>query len=259
MALFHKMVRMAVPLPKIQKGDRFLFIAPHPDDIEVGAAETVFKLTQSGKNVKFLICTDGRYGIDDPLLNDEEKIAIRKKESMASAAFLGVKEIEFLQFSDGGNYTVEELTTEILNVVSAYKPDFIFAPDPAVKSELHSDHVKCGTAAGWAFLRSGIEGQMTVLNLKKCEIKGIAYYFTDRPNSFVGTANCSAAHFQSILFHKSQFPCVTAREKAQFKGMKTYLNMRAIRYGLRSFKSRADGFRVLGKINAHCAPESDRL
>lgn len=256
MSLIDKLLIKISRSGKLTDGRKYLFIGPHPDDIEIGAGETVYKLTKKGKEVKFLICTDGRYGIDDELLSDEEKITVRKKESMASATLLGVKEIEFLPFCDGGDYDVEYLSKEIQKVISAYKPDYVFAPDPYVSSELHTDHVKAGLAAARAFLRSGVPAQMRESGLEFSPVKGIAFYFTSRPDTYVKTTGCGAARLQSILLHKSQFPCKTEEEKAYFKALTFYLNLRATRFGWKSFRFRAEGFRYLNQVQAHCFPES---
>ena len=47
---------------KIESFNTYLFIGPHPDDIEIGAGATVSKLIKLKKKVVFLICTDGRFG-----------------------------------------------------------------------------------------------------------------------------------------------------------------------------------------------------
>ena len=62
MSLTSFALRFASPPPEIEKCERFLFIGPHPDDIEIGAGATAAKLAAMGKAVCFLVCTDGRYG-----------------------------------------------------------------------------------------------------------------------------------------------------------------------------------------------------
>ena len=60
---FTKLIlKFAAPLPQIEHYNRYLFIGPHPDDIEIGAGATAAKLAAAGKEVCFLICTDGRFG-----------------------------------------------------------------------------------------------------------------------------------------------------------------------------------------------------
>ena len=55
-------VKIAAPVPKIEQFEKYLFIGPHPDDIEIGAGATAAKLAAAGKKIAFLILCDGRYG-----------------------------------------------------------------------------------------------------------------------------------------------------------------------------------------------------
>ena len=104
-------LRFAAPLPKLESFQRYLFIGPHPDDIEIGAGATAAKLRAMGKQVCFLICTDGRYGDGSAPagISREELVALRRRESLASARALGVEDVRFLNLSDGGFYTREQL------------------------------------------------------------------------------------------------------------------------------------------------------
>ncbi|MBQ9863559.1 MAG: PIG-L family deacetylase, partial [Lachnospiraceae bacterium] len=62
MGLTSLALKIATPIPKIESFENYLFIGPHPDDIEIGAGATVSKLVKLGKKVSFLICLDGRFG-----------------------------------------------------------------------------------------------------------------------------------------------------------------------------------------------------
>lgn len=125
-------INLTSPLPELDSFNRYLFIGPHPDDIEIGAGATAAKLAENGKTVAFLCCTDGRYG--SAAVPPEELIPIRQAEAKASAAALGVSDIRFLPFCDGGFYDARELTSAIAKVVGDFKPDVIFCPDPQVKA-----------------------------------------------------------------------------------------------------------------------------
>ena len=78
MGLTKLVLKFAAPLPKIEEYNRFLFIGPHPDDIEIGAGATAAKLVDMGKEVRFLVCIDGRL-----------KLALRKRK-VAHAHYDGV-------------------------------------------------------------------------------------------------------------------------------------------------------------------------
>ncbi len=64
MSLTRFALKLAAPIPNPESFRRYLFIGPHPDDIEIGAGATVAALTAAGKHVSFLICTDGRFGLE---------------------------------------------------------------------------------------------------------------------------------------------------------------------------------------------------
>ena len=107
MSLTSFALRFASPPPEIEKCERFLFIGPHPDDIEIGAGATAAKLAAMGKAVCFLVCTDGRYGSET--VPPEELIPLRRAEAQKSAELLGVHDLRFLDLCDGGFYSEEEL------------------------------------------------------------------------------------------------------------------------------------------------------
>ena len=51
MSILKKIILATAPLPKIESFQRFLFIGPHPDDIEIGAGATAAKLAAMGKDI----------------------------------------------------------------------------------------------------------------------------------------------------------------------------------------------------------------
>ena len=112
-----KILEMIAPLPDIEKHNRFLFIGPHPDDIEIGAGATVCKIKRTNKKaqIKFLVCTDGGAGTSNPTITGQEVADIRLKEAKESAEFLGV-EFERLNFEDGAPYDENLLAKEIARV-----------------------------------------------------------------------------------------------------------------------------------------------
>ena len=51
MSILKLVLKAAAPLPDIEKSERYLFIGPHPDDIEIGAGATAAKLAAMGLKV----------------------------------------------------------------------------------------------------------------------------------------------------------------------------------------------------------------
>ena len=248
-------LRIAAPFPKLDSFERYLFVGPHPDDIEIGAGASIAALAAGGKSICFLICTDGRYG-DTNLkekISEEELIRIRRDEAIRSAAALGVTDVRFLELSDGGFYKNKDLLLGIASVISSFQPDIIFAPDPAPLSECHIDHLNVGRAVRTLAVNAANRGIMKKLGAEACPLKAVAFYMTAKPNSYIKTTGFLNKQLDSIFnIHLSQYPVGCADRDS----IRLYLKLRAADFGLRSFHRTAEGFRVLGTIHMHCLPEA---
>ena len=255
MSLTRMALRLAAPVPRVEAFDRYLFVGPHPDDIEIGAGATASRLAAMGKQVTFLICTDGRYGDENTGLHGAELSRTRREEAIRSADALGVKDVRFLNLSDGGFYAQEELTTGIARVIGDTQPEVLLAPDPCVRSECHPDHLNVGQAVRRLACAASNPGIMAGYGAQPASVKALAYYMTARPNRFVATRGHLDRQLQAVFgCHLSQFP----PDSAAARSIRLYLRLRAIDFGLRSLKGQAEGFRVLGPTQMHCLPEADR-
>jgi len=261
MGLTRFVLKNVIKTPKIENFTTYLFFGPHPDDIEIGAGATIAKLIKENKRVVFCVCTDGRYGSQFRKdLTPSKLIDLRKKEAIESANFLGVTEIYFLELSDGNNYNFDDLTHKMSEIINKVQPDIVFAPDCDVKSECHADHLNVGRALKEIVVFSNYKDAFkNYLNSKTIQndinIKAIAFYFTNKPNRFVGVSKYINKQFDAIFkHHLSQFP----PEFDLSKDLKMYLNLRSIDFGFRSFKFKAEGFKVYSCDQIHCLPEFDR-
>ena len=257
MSITRLALKLAAPLPRLEKMQRFLFIGPHPDDIEIGAGATAAKLAANGKDVCFLICIDGRYGdANAPVgITPEDLAELRKKEAVNSAAALGVRDVRFLGLTDGGFYDSTDLMRGIMRVIGEFKPDAIFAPDPCVSSECHIDHINVGEAARRAAYLAPYEAIMDRYGAESAPVKAIAYYMTAKANQFIKTTGYVDKQLSAIFdCHMSQFP----KDSPDAKSISLYIKLRATDFGLRSLKGQAEGFRVLGVTQMHCLPEAGR-
>ena len=256
MGLTSCILKFAAPVPKITRYEKYLFIGPHPDDIEIGAGATVAKLVSLGKKVTFLVCHDGRFGLDFVAegITPDELAAMRKEESIEAAKALGVDDVRFLNLSDGGLYKYEDLWDGMARVIGEVKPDIIFAPDYFVSSECHIDHKNVGRAASEIAFFAPFNEIMKEHGAESANVDAVAFYMTAKPNRFVKTSGFLDKQFNAIQLHRSQFP----NEGEPFKSIKTYIKLRAFDFGIRSFKGKAEGFRVLGRTHMHCLPEAGK-
>ncbi len=254
MSITRTVLRFAAPLPKLERFQRYLFIGPHPDDIEIGAGATAAKLADAGKDICFLICTDGRYGGGHtPELSPPDLARMRREEALRSAAVLGIRDVSFLNLEDGGFYDRKELLTGLAQCISAFQPEVIFAPDPCVTSECHVDHLNVGNAARHLACFAPYSGIMDRYGAHSAPVQALAYYMTAKPNYFVKTTGYLGRQLQAVFScHVSQFP-EGCSEKA---AISAYLKLRACDFGIRSLKGCAEGFRILGPTQMHCLPEA---
>ena len=256
MSLLKTIIKLAVPLPEIEKFQRFLFIGPHPDDIEIGAGATAAKLVEMDRDVCFLVCTDGRFGdtyVDEDV-STYELVHTRRDEARKSAEALGVSDVRFLNLIDGGLYQDKELLDAIMRVIGEFKPDVVFAPDPCVTSECHADHLNVGNAARLAANFAPYSKLCEAYSVETAPVKALAYYMTAKPNSYVKTsARLLKKQLDSVFdCHLSQFP-VGCSERGSIS---LYLKLRALSFGLKRLCGHAEGFRVLGTTHLHCLPEA---
>lgn len=254
MGLTKLVLSFAAPLPKLEEQQRFLFIGPHPDDIEIGAGATAAKLASLGKDIRFLICMDGRFGDEfSGGIKGDALAALRREEAVSSAGFLGVRDVRFLDLCDGGFYEKATLYRAISREIGDFGPDVVFAPDPCVTSECHSDHLNVGEAVRRAVCFEPYPGIMARLGAKAAPVNAIAYYMTAKPNRYVKTSGFLEKQLRAVFeHHLSQFPTGCAHGKA----IAAYLKLRAVDYGIKSLKGCAEGFRVLGTTQMHCLPEA---
>ena len=117
-------------------GSRVLVLAPHPDDEAIGCGGAIRLHTLAGDAVKVVVLTDGRHGRTAEV--DEQGLMLqRQEESRASAAVLGVKDLEFWAIPDRSLGQSSEAGVRLASLLESYGPDLVYAPSPL---EHHPDH-----------------------------------------------------------------------------------------------------------------------
>lgn len=139
-------------------------------------------------------------------------------------------------------------------IVGEVNPQLILAPDPDVISECHVDHRNAGEAAKRLAFFAPYGEIMAQYGAEPADVKALAFYMTARPNRYVGTRGLLDRQLSAVLCHRTQF----IPESEAYKNVVLYLKLRAVDFGLRSLRGRAEGFRVLGQTQMHCLPEAGR-
>jgi LmbE family N-acetylglucosaminyl deacetylase len=112
------------PLQPLDEGwQRGLAIVAHPDDLEFGAAAAIARWTGQGKQIGYTLLTSGEAGIDG--LDPVEAGPTREAEQRASAAIVGVSQVEFLGLPDGVLEYSISLRRDLSRVIRTYQPDIV--------------------------------------------------------------------------------------------------------------------------------------
>ena len=135
----------------LEKFNKILCLAPHPDDIELGCGGTVSKLTEMGKEVyycAFSLCEKSiPKGFSSDALKEELKNSCRK---------LGISDTNIYQYT----FEVREykrdrqlILEELVKLKNKIKPDLVFLPMP---NDIHQDHCIISEEGIRAFKKSTI-------------------------------------------------------------------------------------------------------
>lgn len=117
-----------------------MVITPHPDDAEFGVAGSVACWTREGKEVVYVVCTNGDKGTSDVTMKPEELARIREQEQLAAAGLLGVREVIFLRHPDQTLEDTPEFRKEIARLIRLYRPETVVTADPYRRYIWHRDH-----------------------------------------------------------------------------------------------------------------------
>ncbi|HZU14914.1 MAG TPA: PIG-L deacetylase family protein [Chloroflexota bacterium] len=131
---------------------RVAVIFAHPDDAEYGSAGTSAKLARAGKEVTYVVVTDGSKGSSDPEMTRARLAEIRREEQCRAAEILGVQHVEFLNFEDGVLQPTLDLRKAVTAAIRRYKPDVVICPTPDRNLSMgvfvqHPDHLAVGEAS----------------------------------------------------------------------------------------------------------------
>lgn len=122
------------------KPAQVMVITPHADDAEFGVAGTVARWVREGREVVYVVCTNGDKGTSDRQMKPEDLVKMRQREQLAAAKLLGVREVIFLGHPDQGLEDTPEFRKEIVRLLRMYRPQTVVTVDPYRYYIWHRDH-----------------------------------------------------------------------------------------------------------------------
>jgi len=175
-----------------------LAFGAHADDVEIGMAGTIAKLTSEGKRIGICDLTDAD-------LSSNGNVALRKIEAANAAEVLNVSMRTSLSFPDRGLFLKEEYIRKIATIIRTYKPQIVFAP---YFEDRHPDHGNCAKLVEEAVFSSGIKKYLTEGNEPAHRVERVYFYMINgfhKPDFTIDITHYLDIKLQALREYKSQF------------------------------------------------------
>ena len=127
-----------------------MVLVAHPDDAEFGCGGSVAKWVREGKEVTYVILTNGDKGSSDRAMTAERLAKIREEEQANAALTLGVKRVRFLRYPDGELEDTRELRRDVTAEIRRWRPERLVIQNPFRTLNLYASHRDHRIAAGIA-------------------------------------------------------------------------------------------------------------
>jgi LmbE family N-acetylglucosaminyl deacetylase len=109
---------------------RVMVVAAHPDDPEFLAGGTVARLAKEGREITYVIVTNGNKGSGDRGVTSAQLAPIRAEEQRRAARVLGVERVEFLGYEDGEMEDTRDLRRDVTCQIRRWRPDLVITLNP---------------------------------------------------------------------------------------------------------------------------------
>jgi len=109
---------------------RVMVVTGHSDDPEFLAGGTVANLVKEGREVTYVIVTNGNKGSGDRTITSQRLAPIREEEQRRAARVLGVERVEFLGYEDGEVEDTRNLRRDVTRQIRRWRPDLIITQSP---------------------------------------------------------------------------------------------------------------------------------
>jgi LmbE family N-acetylglucosaminyl deacetylase len=181
-------------------------VVAHPDDLEYGAASAVARWTRQGKQVSYLLATKGEAGIAG--MAPAQTGPLRVAEEQASAAVVGVADVQFLDFADGLVEYGIPLRRELAAAFRRLRPDVVITMsfDLTWGEEgpvNHADHRAVGLAVLDACRDASNEWVFTDAGPACPSIGGAYVIASGEPTHFVDVTDTIELGIASLREHKA--------------------------------------------------------
>lgn len=196
----------------ITKPAHVMVVTPHPDDAEFGVAGTVAHWTNEGKDVIYVVCTNGDKGTSDPKVKPDELARIREQEQLAAARVLGVREVIFLRHPDQALEDTPEFRKEIVRLIRTYRPETVVTADLYRRRVWHRDHritSQVTVDAVFPYARDYLSyPDLIDEGLQPHKVKEVLLWGAEEPNYHTDITSTFSIKITALRCHQSQISAI---------------------------------------------------
>ena len=199
------------PAPK-----RAMTIQAHPDDQEFTVGGTLAKWAAADCEIVTVCITSGGAGSNKftPADMTSALLApIREAEQRAACKVLGVRDVVFLGYPDGGLAHTLDLRRDLTRLIRRYKPEVVITGDPTMRFfgnryMNHPDHRAAADAALDAVFPSAgtrfIFEELLAEGLEPHEVAQVYLHGSEHPDTWVDVGDFLETKLAALREHRSQ-------------------------------------------------------
>jgi len=221
--------------------DRVMVIAAHPDDPEFLAGGTVARLAKEGREIAYVVVTNGNKGSSDPGVTSEQLAPIRAEEQRRAARVLGVERVEFLGYEDGELEDTRDVRRAVTREIRRWRPDLIITLNPH-RTYLnfpgwHRDHRITGRIVldcVYPLARDRLSFPELLPEHEPHKVREVYVIQWEQPGLVIDITDTMALKLEAIHCHASQV--------GDFKAVEARMRNRAATLGKEKGYAYAEGF-----------------
>ena len=220
---------------------RVMFIAAHPDDPDFLAGGTIARLAKEGREITYVIVTNGNKGSSDRGVTSEQLAPIRAEEQRQAARVLGVERVEFLGYEDGEVEDTRDLRRDVTRQIRRWRPDLIITLNPQRTYDnfpgWHRDHRTTGRVVldcVYPLARDHLSFPELLPEYEPHKVREVYLIQWDQPRLVIDITDTMELKLGAIRCHASQV--------GDFKTVEARMRNRAAVLGKEKGYSCAEGF-----------------
>jgi len=218
-----------------------LVIAAHPDDPEFLAGGTIGRFAKEGREVAYVIVTNGNKGSGDRNVTAAQLVPIREEEQRRAARVLGVSRVEFLGYEDGDLEDTRNLRRDVTREIRRWQPDLIITLNPRRAYDhfgfWHRDHRITGRVVldcVYPLARDHLAFPELLPEYEPHKVREVHVIEWKQPRLVVDITDTMELKLEAIRCHASQI--------GDFKAFEARMRDRAATLGKEKGYSYAEGF-----------------